>query len=61
MASKENFVAGVDEVGRGPLAGPVVAAAVVLPEKHEIEGLMDSKNLLKRKEKLFIQLSWLNH
>ena len=54
MSSKENFVAGVDEVGRGPLAGPVVAAAVVLPEKHDIEGLMDSKKLTKKKrEKLF--------
>jgi len=49
LSSKENFVAGVDEVGRGPLAGPVVAAAVVLPEKHEIEGLMDSKKLTKKK------------
>ena len=49
MSSQENFVAGVDEVGRGPLAGPVVAAAVVLPEKHEIEGLMDSKKLTKKK------------
>ena len=49
MSSKKNFVAGVDEVGRGPLAGPVVAGAVVLPEKHEIEGLMDSKKLTKKK------------
>ncbi len=38
-------VAGVDEVGRGPLAGPVVAAAVVLPEGTEIEGATDSKAL----------------
>ncbi len=38
-------VAGVDEVGRGPLAGPVVAAAVVLPEGMEIEGATDSKAL----------------
>ena len=38
-------VAGVDEVGRGPLAGPVVAAAVVLPEGGEIEGATDSKAL----------------
>ena len=54
MSSKENFVAGVDEVGRGPLAGPVVAAAVVLPEEHEIEGLRDSKKLTKKKrERLF--------
>jgi ribonuclease HII len=38
-------VAGVDEVGRGPLAGPVIAAAVVLPEGKEIEGATDSKAL----------------
>jgi len=38
-------VAGVDEVGRGPLAGPVIAAAVVLPEGTEIEGATDSKAL----------------
>lgn len=38
-------LAGVDEVGRGPLAGDVVAAAVILPEKHSIQGLADSKAL----------------
>ena len=38
-------VAGVDEAGRGPLAGPVVAAAVILPDEHGIEGLDDSKKL----------------
>ncbi len=38
-------IAGVDEVGRGPLAGPVVAAAVVLGERHGIDGLCDSKKL----------------
>ena len=54
MSSKENFVAGVDEVGRGPLAGPVVAGAVILPENYEIEGLMDSKKLTKKKrERLY--------
>ena len=48
------IIAGVDEVGRGPLAGPVVAAAVILPEDHTIEGLRDSKKLSKAKrEKLF--------
>ena len=52
MSSKENIIAGVDEVGRGPLAGPVVAGAVVLPEKHEIEGLMDSKKLTKKKREM---------
>lgn len=39
------LVAGVDEVGRGPLAGPVVAAAVILPDPQVIEGLADSKAL----------------
>ena len=38
-------VAGVDEAGRGPLAGPVVAAAVILPEGFQLEGLDDSKKL----------------
>jgi ribonuclease HII len=47
------FVAGVDEVGRGPLAGPVVAAAVILDSARPIEGLADSKKLTeKRREAL---------
>lgn len=41
--------AGVDEVGRGPLAGPVVAAAVVLPAEFDLEGLTDSKILTAKK------------
>jgi ribonuclease HII len=41
-------VAGVDEVGRGPLAGPVVAAAVVLPETFAVQGVDDSKKLTPR-------------
>ncbi|GAB5488510.1 MAG: ribonuclease HII [Parasphingorhabdus sp.] len=46
-------VAGVDEAGRGPLAGPVVAAAVILPTDHGIEGLDDSKKLsAKKRERL---------
>ncbi|AKH19314.1 ribonuclease HII [Sedimenticola thiotaurini] len=46
-------IAGVDEVGRGPLAGPVVAAAVILDPDHPIEGLADSKKLSeKRREEL---------
>ncbi len=49
MLSEVSIVAGVDEVGRGPLAGPVVAGAVVLPENHDIEGLRDSKKLTKKK------------
>ena len=47
-------VCGCDEAGRGPLCGPVVAAAVILPPNVEIEGLNDSKKLTeKRREKLF--------
>lgn len=43
------MIAGVDEVGRGPLAGPVVAAAVILPDDHAIAGLDDSKKLTAKK------------
>ncbi len=47
-------VCGVDEAGRGPLAGPVFAAAVILPEDCEIEGLNDSKKLSeKKRDQLF--------
>lgn len=42
-------VCGVDEAGRGPLAGPVFAAAVILPENCEIEGLNDSKKISEKK------------
>jgi ribonuclease HII len=51
------LIAGVDEAGRGPLAGPVVAAAVILDDLHPIEGLADSKKLtaLKR-ERLFDEI-----
>lgn len=38
-----DLLAGVDEVGRGPLAGPVVTAAVILPKDYSLEGLTDSK------------------
>tara|TARA_B100000029_G_scaffold204957_1_gene202932 strand:+ start:600 stop:1532 length:933 start_codon:yes stop_codon:yes gene_type:complete len=44
-----DIIAGVDEAGRGPLAGPVVAAAVILPDSHTIDGLRDSKKLSKKK------------
>jgi len=50
-----NLVAGVDEAGRGPLAGPVIAAAVILDESHPIAGLADSKKLsAARREELSI-------
>ena len=51
------LMAGVDEAGRGPLAGPVVAAAVILDDLHPIAGLNDSKKLsAKRREQLFDEI-----
>jgi len=51
------LVAGVDEAGRGPLAGPVVAAAVILDDQHPIQGLADSKKLTTlRRERLFDEI-----
>jgi len=50
-------VAGIDEVGRGCLAGPVVAAAVILPDRHRIKGIRDSKMLPRaRREALYSQI-----
>ncbi len=51
MAMEEGYrlICGVDEAGRGPLAGPVCAAAVILPADLEIEGLNDSKKLTEKK------------
>jgi ribonuclease HII len=54
---KYSFCAGVDEVGRGPLVGDVVAAAVILDPDQPIEGLMDSKKLSeKRREALSVEI-----
>ena len=54
MVLSDWWVCGVDEVGRGPLAGPVVAAAVILDPARPIDGLADSKKLSeKRREQLF--------
>lgn len=47
-----DLIAGVDEVGRGPLAGPVVAAAVILPKNCKIEGVDDSKKLSAKKREI---------
>jgi len=51
MARRRGYraVAGIDEAGRGPLAGPVVAAAVILPEDFDLPGLNDSKLISERK------------
>ncbi len=52
-----SLIAGVDEAGRGPLAGPVVAAAVILDEQQPIKGLADSKKLTAaRREQLFDEI-----
>ena len=51
------LIAGVDEAGRGPLAGPVVAAAVILDDRHAIKGLADSNKLsARRREALFDEI-----
>ena len=47
-----NVICGVDEAGRGPLAGPVFAAAVILPDGHMIDGVNDSKKLSEKKRDL---------
>jgi ribonuclease HII len=48
-----NLVGGIDEVGRGPLIGPVVAACVILPKDFVLEGLTDSKKLSEKKREKF--------
>ena len=54
LRRSHRYIAGVDEVGRGPMAGPVVAAAVILPPEPVIPGLDDSKKLApKKRERLF--------
>lgn len=51
------FIAGIDEVGRGPLAGPVVASAVILPKDCKIIGINDSKKLSeKKRQELFYEI-----
>ena len=49
------FIGGVDEVGRGPLVGPVVAACCILPEEFHLEGLTDSKKLSEAKREYFFE------
>ena len=50
------LIAGTDEVGRGPLVGPVVAAAVILPKNYQLEGLTDSKKLTEKKRDKFYDI-----
>ncbi|MCF6217888.1 MAG: ribonuclease HII [Gammaproteobacteria bacterium] len=57
FSADNRLTAGVDEVGRGPLAGPVVAAAVILDPDNPIEGLADSKKISKkRREQLYEEI-----
>ena len=50
------LIAGVDEVGRGPLIGPVVAAAVILPDNFKLDGLTDSKKLSEKKREEYYEI-----
>ena len=50
-----SFIAGVDEVGRGPLVGPVVASCVVLPDDYNLDGLTDSKKLSEKKRDFYYE------
>ena len=51
-----NLIGGIDEVGRGPLIGPVVAACVTLPKNYKLEGLTDSKKLSEKKRDKFYNI-----
>lgn len=51
-----DLIAGVDEVGRGPLIGPVVASAVILPKNYKLKGLTDSKKLSEKKRNEFYKI-----
>lgn len=51
-----NLIGGIDEVGRGPLIGPVVAACVILPKNFKLEGLTDSKKLSEKKRIKFNEI-----
>ena len=54
---KESLIAGIDEAGRGPLAGPLVCACVIMPKTDLIEGINDSKKLSpKKREEMFEQI-----
>ena len=56
ISSGINLIAGVDEVGRGPLVGPVVTACVILPINYKLEGLTDSKKISEKKREEFFDI-----
>ena len=53
---KIQYLAGVDEAGRGPLAGPVVAAAIILPIGFKLESIKDSKKISENKRALILSM-----
>lgn len=55
LESGYKIICGVDEAGRGPLAGPVYAAAVILPKGHIVEGVNDSKKLSEKKREMLFE------
>jgi len=56
LHNNQEFIAGVDEAGRGPLAGPVIAAAVILDPKNPIVGLADSKKLTAKQREILFEI-----
>lgn len=50
-----NYICGIDEAGRGPLAGPVVVASVIMPKDSMIEGVNDSKKVSEKREKNYMR------
>ncbi len=54
FTKKIKYIAGVDEAGRGPLAGPVVAAAVIFDKRTNIKGVNDSKQLIRKTERRLV-------
>ena len=56
LFKQHNYIAGVDEAGRGPLAGPVVAATVILPRNFKLEKLNDSKKLTKKQRDIMFDI-----
>ena len=54
-SEKIKYICGIDEAGRGPLAGPVVVGAVILPKESMIEGINDSKKISEKKRELIYE------
>ena len=54
--SQYSYICGIDEVGRGPLVGPVVTACVILPENYTLDGLTDSKKLSIKKREMYFDI-----